>query len=103
MALEEQSDHRGRRELIMRRKQNLNVRQDVLTPSTALSTTEALEQQVRAHPVVQEVMHLFDARIVTITRVGATQGNVHLAAEQQLLCFSSQEADGHILSQNVYT
>ena len=50
----------------MRRKQNLKVRQDALTSSTALSATEALEQQVRAHPVVQEVMRLFDARLVAI-------------------------------------
>ncbi len=42
----------------MRRKQNLNVRQDVLTPPAALSAAEALEQQVRAHPVVQEAMGL---------------------------------------------
>ena len=55
-------------ELIMRRKQNLKVRQDVLTPSAALSTTEALEQQVRAHPVVQEAIRLFDARLVTVER-----------------------------------
>jgi hypothetical protein len=68
----------------MRRKQNLDVRQDVPAPSTALRVTEALEQQVRAHPVVQEAMRLFDARIVAIT-----QGAERPAGEQQQLCFSS--------------
>ncbi len=58
----------------MRRKQNLNVRQDVLTPPAALSAAEALEQQVRAHPVVQEAMGLFGARLVAITRTGTSEG-----------------------------
>ena len=75
----------------MRRKQNLKVRQDVPPPSTALSATEALEQQMRAHPVVQEAMRLFDARIVAITRAGASEGDGRPAGEQQVLCFSSQE------------
>ncbi len=74
----------------MRRKQNLKVRQDVPTPSAALSATEALEQQVRAHPVVQEVMRLFDARIVAIERTGTSEGAGRVAVEQQVLCFSSQ-------------
>ena len=86
----------------MRRKQNLKVRQDIPTPSTALSATEALEQQVQAHSVVQEVMRLFDVRIVAITLVGASEGDGRSAGEQQVLCCSSQEADRHILSQNVY-
>ena len=68
----------------MRRKQNRGVRQDISTPSTALRATEALEQQVRAHPVVQEAMRLFDARIVAIT-----QGAERPAGEQQQLRFSS--------------
>lgn len=75
---------------IMRRKQNLNVRQVVPTPSTALSATEALEQQVRAHPVVQEVMRLFDARIVAIERTGTSDETEHPAVEQQVLCFLPQ-------------
>jgi hypothetical protein len=58
----------------MRRKQNRGVRQDISTPSTALRATEALEQQVRAHPVVQEAMRLFDARIVAITQGEAGRG-----------------------------
>ncbi len=74
----------------MRRKQNLKVQQDALTPSTALSTTEALEQQVRAHPVVQEVMRLFDARLVAIERTGINEAAERLVVEQQALCFSSQ-------------
>jgi hypothetical protein len=74
----------------MRRKQNLKVRQDVPVPSTALRATEALEQQVRAHPVMQEVMRLFDARIVAITRVGRSKSAERPAAEQQALGFSSQ-------------
>ncbi len=45
----------------MRRKQNLRVRQGTPTTSTALGATEALEQQVREYPVVQEVIRLFDA------------------------------------------
>ena len=69
----------------MRRKQNLTARQDVLTPSTALSATEALEQQVRAHPVVQEVMRLFDARLVAITQSGVNEGDKHPAVEQPTL------------------
>ena len=73
----------------MRRKQNLKVRQDVPTPSTALRATEALEQQVRAHPVVKEVMRLFDARIIAIERAGASEGDERPAVEQQALCFSS--------------
>ena len=73
----------------MRRKQNLKVRQDRPTPSTAHSATEALEQQVRAHPVVQEVMRLFDARIVAIERTGTSDGAGRPALEQQALCFSS--------------
>jgi lipopolysaccharide biosynthesis regulator YciM len=77
-------------ELIMRRKQNLKVRQDVLTPSAALSTTEALEQQVRAHPVVQEVMRIFDARIVAVERNRTSEAAERLVVEQQALCFSSQ-------------
>ena len=72
----------------MRRKQNLQVRQDRPTPSTALSATEALEQQVRAHPVVQEVMRLFDARIVAITRVGAGEDAGRTTVEQPVLCFT---------------
>lgn len=76
----------------MRGKQNLKVRQDVSAPSTNLSAAEALEQQMRAHPVVQEVMRLFDARIVTITRAGAGEGDSCPAVEQQVLYFSSQEA-----------
>jgi len=74
----------------MRRKQNLKVRQDVPPPSTALSATEALEQQVRAHPVVQEVMRLFDARLVAIERTGINEAAERLVVEQQALCFSSQ-------------
>ena len=74
----------------MRRKQNLKVRQDVLTPSAALSTTEALEQQVRAHPVVQEAIRLFDARLVTVERTGASKAAECLVIEQQALYFSSQ-------------
>ena len=77
-------------ELIMRRKQNLKVRQDVLTPSAALSTTEALEQQVRAHPVVQEAMRLFDARLVAIERTGTGEAVERPVVEQRALCFSSQ-------------
>ncbi len=73
----------------MRRKQNLNVRQDVLTPPAALSAAEALEQQVRAHPVVQEAMGLFGARLVAITRTGTSEGAERPAGEQQKLCFSS--------------
>ncbi len=75
----------------MSRKQNLKVRQDIPTTSNALSATEALEQQVRAHPVVQEVMRLFDARIVAIMPTGARVGDGRFSAvEQQTLCFSSQ-------------
>jgi len=75
----------------MRRKQNRNVRQDRPTSSTALSATKALEQQVREHLVVQEVICLFDARIVAITLVGASvEDGRPSAVEQKMLCFSSQ-------------
>jgi len=74
----------------MRRKQNLKVRQDALTVSPVLSASETLEQQVRAHPVVQETMRLFDARIVAITRAETHVGTERPAVEQQALCFPSQ-------------
>ncbi len=74
----------------MRRKQNLKVRQDVPTSSAALSDTKALEQQVRANPVVQKVMRRFDARIVTISRAGTREAAERLEVEQQVLCFSPQ-------------
>jgi hypothetical protein len=74
----------------MRKKQDLKVRQRTPTISIAPSTSEALEQQVREHPVVQEVIRLFDARIVAITRARASKGDEHPAVEQQVLCFSSQ-------------
>ena len=51
----------------MRRKQNLDVRQDVPASSTAHRATETLEQQVRAYPVVREAMRLFDARLVAVS------------------------------------
>lgn len=75
----------------MHRKQNLKVRQDMPATAAALSATEALEQQARAHPVVQEVMRLFHARIVTIERTAASEGAGCPAVEQQVLCFSAQE------------
>ena len=74
----------------MRRKQNLKGRQDMPATSAALCDTEAPEQQVRAHPVVQEVMRLFDARIIAIERAGAREGDERLEVEQQALCFSSK-------------
>ncbi len=73
----------------MRRKKNFKVWQERPTPSTAHSAIEALEQQVRAHPVVQEVMRLFDARIVAIERTGTSDGAGRPALEQKALCFSS--------------
>ena len=84
------SDDSRRRELIMRRKQKPKVRQNVPIPSVALSASEALEQQVRAHPVVQEVMRLFDARIVAIERARTSNETKHPAVEQQVLCFLPQ-------------
>jgi len=78
----------------MRRKQNLDVRQDISTPLTALRAAEALEQQVRAHPVVREAMRLFDARIVAITLTETCEGAERPAGEQQELRFSSQGAAG---------
>ena len=78
----------------MRRKQNRGVRQDISTPSTALGATEALEQQVRAHPVVQEVMRLFDARLVAITRTETREGAARPTGEPQERCFSSQGEAG---------
>jgi len=75
----------------MRRKQNLKVQQDTPTLSTTLSATEALEQQMREHPVVQEALRLFDARIIAITPTRARVGDGRFSAvEQQTLCFSSQ-------------
>lgn len=74
------------------------MRQIMPTTSTSSSATKALEQQVRAHPVVQEVMHLFDARIVAITWSRANEDNRHLAIGQQLLGFSSPEVEGKMLT-----
>ena len=88
--LERQSDDSGRREPLMRRNQNHNVRQDRPTSSTALSATEAIEQPVREHPVVHEVMRLFDARIVAIEWTGTREGAECPTVEQQVLFFSSQ-------------
>ena len=69
----------------MRRKQNLKVRQDMPITSATLSATEALEQQVRSHPVVQEVMRLFNARIAAITQAGVNEGDERPAVEQPML------------------
>lgn len=44
------------------------------------------------HPVVQEVIRLFDAHIVAIAQAGANEGDGRPAVEQQVLCCSSQEA-----------
>ncbi len=77
----------------MSNKQDLKVRrQRTATTSVAPSSSEALEQQVREHPVVQEVIRLFDARIVAIKLAGASEGDGRPAMEQQVLCFSSPEA-----------
>lgn len=73
----------------MRRKQNLKVRQDVPSPSTALSSTEALEQQVLSHPVVQEAMRLFHARVTAIIRTETDEAGRSLEVEQPALFFSS--------------
>ena len=75
----------------MCRKQNRNVRHGI---STALGATEALEQQVRTHPVVQEVMRLFDARLIAITRTETHEGAERPAGEPQERCFSSQREAG---------
>jgi len=69
----------------MGKKQNLKARQDIPTPSTALSATEALEQEVRANPVVQEVMCLFNAHIAAITQAGVNEGDEHPAVERPML------------------
>jgi hypothetical protein len=75
----------------MRKKQDLKGGQRAATTSIAPSTSEALEQQVREHPVVQEVIRLFDARIVAIMRAGASEVDEHSVVEQQMFCFTSQE------------
>jgi hypothetical protein len=62
----------------MRRKQNLDVRQDIPVPSTALRATGAFEQQVRAHPVVREAMRLFDARLVAVSSHAPRETPRHL-------------------------
>jgi hypothetical protein len=61
------------------------------TISVGPSSSEALEQQVREHPVVQEAIRLFDAHIVAIMRVGASEVDEHSVVEQQMFCFTSQE------------
>ena len=71
----------------MRNKRNLKVRQRTPTTLVASSTSEVLEQQVREHPVVQEVVRLFDAHIVAIARVGASAGDERAVVEQQVFCF----------------
>jgi hypothetical protein len=74
----------------MRRKQELKARQHIAATLTAPSTSPVLEQQVREHPVVQEVIRLFYARIVSIEQTRANEGNRSPEAKQQKLCFSSQ-------------
>ena len=81
----------------MPNKQDLKVRQRTATTSIAPSSSKALEQQVREHPVVQEVIRLFDAHIVAIAQAGANEGDGRPAVEQQVLCCSSQEASGTML------
>jgi hypothetical protein len=73
----------------MRKKRDLKTRQRTPTTSIAASTSEAIEQQVREHPVVQEAMRLFDAHIVAITRVGINEGAGRQAVEQLELGFTS--------------
>jgi hypothetical protein len=75
----------------MRKKQDLKARQHVPATSTAPHASPMLEQQVREHPVVQEVIRLFDARIVSIEQTNANEEARRPAAQQQALCFSSQQ------------
>jgi hypothetical protein len=80
-------EHQG--EPIIRKKRDLKMRQRTPTTAIAAGTSEAIEQQVREHPVVQEVMRTFDAHIVAITRVGVHEGAGRPAVEQQVLWFTS--------------
>lgn len=75
----------------MRKKQNLKVRQHIPATSTAPHTSLMLEQRVREHSVVQEVIRLFDARIVSIEQTKTNEGARRPAAQQQALCFSSPQ------------
>jgi hypothetical protein len=79
--------HQG--EPSMRKKRDRKMRQRTPTTSVASEVPAATEQQMRAHPVVQEVMRLFDAHIVAITRVGTHEGAGRLAVEQQVLWITS--------------
>ncbi len=80
----------------MPKKQNLKVQQGVPAPSTALRVTEALEQQVRAHPVVQEAMRLFDARIVAVSSRATRETPRHLMLVRGV---PSQEANNVTLTE----
>lgn len=75
----------------MRKKQNFKARQHISATSTAPNNSPVLEQQVREHPVVQEVIRLFDARIVSIEQTKANEGARRPEAQQQAWCFSSQQ------------
>lgn len=73
----------------MRKKQNHRVKQGTPPPSNAPGTSEALEQQVLSHPVVQEAMRLFDVRKIAIERTGANGADKRPPVEQPALFFSS--------------
>ena len=80
----------------MRKKQNLDVQQDISTPSTALRVTETLEQQVRAHPVVREAMRLFDARLVAVSSRAPRETPRQMMLERGM---PSQEANNVTLAE----
>ncbi len=47
----------------MKNQQHLQTRTPRDISSSALNVPEAIEQQVREHPVVQEIIRVFDAQI----------------------------------------
>ena len=73
----------------MRKKQNLKGRQCSPTTVIPSRSSAALEKQVRENPVVQEVMRLFDARIIAVERVGSSEADRLPIVEQPALGFSS--------------
>lgn len=59
----------------MQRKQQLTVRSHKQPSRSAQCLPETLEQQVRENPVVQEMMNLFQARIVSVVPSNPWEGN----------------------------
>jgi len=59
----------------MQRKPHLTVRSHKQPSRSTQCIPETLEQQVRENPVVQEMMNLFQARIVSVVPMNPWEGD----------------------------